>query len=88
MSVQRRPIAEPRSLERYIRSQVIPRFITRLREIEDGFVTHRIALARRYAEVKRPVSGRGSRVAAAPGRPRASTLKSATAHASGSSCAV
>jgi hypothetical protein len=61
VSVQRRPIAEPRSLERYIRSQVIPRFITRLREIEDGFVTHRMALARRYAEVKR-LSGGDARV--------------------------
>lgn len=57
MSAQRRPIAEPRSLERYIRSQVIPRFITRLREIEDGLVEHRLTLARRHAEVTRSCGG-------------------------------
>jgi len=57
VSPQRRPIADPRSLERYIRGQVIPRFITRLREIEDGFVEHRMALARRYVQIERLCGG-------------------------------
>ena len=45
-------MGEPRSLERYIRGQILPRFIVRLREIEDDLIDHRRRLAARYAELR------------------------------------
>jgi hypothetical protein len=43
---------DPRALERYIRAQVLPRFIVRLREIEDHLAEHRLALGRAYRELQ------------------------------------
>lgn len=57
MSTARRSTADPRILERYIRSSILPRFVVRLREIEDERVVHAMRLARRYAEVKRSSAG-------------------------------
>lgn len=57
MSTLRRQAADPRSLERYIRSRVLPRFVVRLREIEDQLVEHRRRLGRRYVEVKHSAAG-------------------------------
>ena len=45
-------LADPRALEQYIRAQVLPRFIVRLREIEDEMAIHRQALERHYRELK------------------------------------
>ncbi len=53
MSDRRRALADPRSIERYIRSRVMPRFIERLREIEDDKVEHGVRLGRAYARVRR-----------------------------------
>lgn len=53
MTTARRQSADPRILERYIRSRLLPRFIVRLREIEDGIAVHRMRLARRYADLRR-----------------------------------
>ena len=47
----RRELYDPSALERYIRSAVLPRFMQRLREIEDGVVSQRDQLERaRYRE--------------------------------------
>jgi hypothetical protein len=43
---------DPSALERYIRSAVLPRFMQRLREIEDQLIGHRAALARAYQELR------------------------------------
>jgi hypothetical protein len=43
---------DPRVLERYIRAQVLPRFIVRLREIDDHLAEHRLALGRAYRELQ------------------------------------
>lgn len=53
MSASRRATADPRVLERYLRSQLLPRFVVRLREIEDQTVEHRMRLARRREEIAR-----------------------------------
>jgi hypothetical protein len=53
MATSNRPtLADPRALERYIRAQILPRFIVRLREIEDSVVEHRLALERAYRDLK------------------------------------
>ncbi len=52
MKTSRRALAEPRALERYLRSRILPRFVVRLREIEDQVAEHRRRLGRRYTEVK------------------------------------
>jgi hypothetical protein len=43
---------EPGALERYIRAAVLPRFIERLREIEDHLAHHRFALERAHRELR------------------------------------
>ncbi len=49
--LRRRRLSGPRSLESYIRSAVLPRFIERLREIEDQLAEHQVALRRAYQEL-------------------------------------
>jgi hypothetical protein len=44
-------LRDPRALERYIRAQILPRFMVRLREIEDQLAEHRMALERAYREL-------------------------------------
>jgi hypothetical protein len=53
----RRDLYDPTALERYIRSAVLPRFMQRLREIEDELIAQRAALARAYVEVKDASAG-------------------------------
>ncbi len=53
MSGRRRELADPTVIESYIRSRLLPRFITRLREIEDDMAEHRIRLAGAYARLAR-----------------------------------
>jgi hypothetical protein len=48
----RRELYDPSALERYIRSAVLPRFMQRLREIEDELIRQRAALARAYEELR------------------------------------
>ena len=48
----RRELYDPSALERYIRSAVLPRFMERLREIEDEVIRQRAALARAYEELR------------------------------------
>jgi hypothetical protein len=48
----RRELYDPSALERYIRSAVLPRFMERLREIEDELIRHRAALRRAYEELR------------------------------------
>ena len=48
----RRALANPRSLEDYIRGAVLPRFIERLREIEDRLIEQRLLLEREYGELR------------------------------------
>jgi hypothetical protein len=48
----RRELYDPSALERYIRSAVLPRFIQRLREIEDEVIRQLAALARAYEELR------------------------------------
>jgi hypothetical protein len=45
-------LTDPRALERYIRAQVLPRFVVRLREIEDQLIIQRAALERAYRELR------------------------------------
>jgi hypothetical protein len=53
----RRDLYDPTALERYIRSAVLPRFMQRLREIEDELIAQRAALARAYVEVQEACAG-------------------------------
>lgn len=46
--MRRRALADPSLVERYIRGEVMPRFMTRLREIEDELARHRSRLAAAY----------------------------------------
>jgi hypothetical protein len=57
VSRSRRELADPRSLESYIRSRIMPRFMERLREIEDELAVHRVRLARAYERVERSSGG-------------------------------
>lgn len=61
MSRSRREIADPRSLEAYIRSRVMPRFMERLREIEDELAIHGVRLARAYGRLERSCGGDAGR---------------------------
>jgi len=53
----RRELYDPSALERYIRSAVLPRFMQRLREIEDGMISHRDQLERAYADCRESCAG-------------------------------
>jgi hypothetical protein len=53
----RRELYDPSALERYIRSAVLPRFMQRLREIEDELISHRAALERAYWELRESCAG-------------------------------
>ncbi len=48
----RRALADPSLVEKYIRGQVLPRFMQRLREIEDETRRHRMRLAQAYADLR------------------------------------
>ncbi len=54
---RRREFADPDAVESYIRSRLLPRFITRLREIEDDLAEHRVRLAGAYARLERACAG-------------------------------
>ncbi len=49
--MKRRSLAEPSLVEKYIRGQVLPRFMQRLREIDDELARHRSRLADAYDEL-------------------------------------
>jgi hypothetical protein len=53
----RRELYDPSALERYIRSAVLPRFMQRLREIEDETIRHRNQLERAYVELREACEG-------------------------------
>src|SRR3954454_20786354 len=53
----RRELYDPSALERYIRSAVLPRFMQRLREIEDVTISHRDRLERAYEECREACEG-------------------------------
>jgi hypothetical protein len=53
----RRELYDPSALERYIRSAVLPRFMQRLREIEDGVISQRDQLERAYADCRESCDG-------------------------------
>jgi hypothetical protein len=61
MNRSRRELADPRALESYIRSRVMPRFMERLREIEDELAVHRIRLARAHERLRRACDGDAAR---------------------------
>lgn len=48
----RRELFDPSALERYIRSAILPRFMQRLREIEDEIAHQRALLERAYHELR------------------------------------
>ena len=50
--LSRYALTNPRSLEAYIRAQVMPRFISRLREIDDQLAEHRLGLERAYRRLE------------------------------------
>ena len=47
----RRSLADPSLVEKYIRGEVMPRFMQRLREIENELARHRSRLAEAYEEL-------------------------------------
>jgi len=53
----RRELYDPSALERYIRSAVLPRFMQRLRQIEDELISQRAALARAYVDLQKECAG-------------------------------
>lgn len=53
----RRELYDPSALERYIRSAVMPRFMQRLREIEDVTISHRDQLERAYEDCRTSCGG-------------------------------
>jgi hypothetical protein len=53
----RRELYDPSALERYIRSAVMPRFMQRLREIEDATIGHRDRLELAYEECRDACGG-------------------------------
>ncbi len=50
-AVHRRSLAEPNLVEKYIRGQVLPRFMQRLRDIETEMTRHRTRLAAAYEDL-------------------------------------
>lgn len=58
---RRRPASQllhsPGALERYIRGSIMPRYMERLREIEDRLLEHRLRLERHYGELARGCAG-------------------------------
>jgi hypothetical protein len=48
---------DPGALEKYIRAAVLPRFMVRLREIEDQLAHHRFALERAHRELQAACGG-------------------------------
>ncbi len=55
--MSRRALADPSLVERYIRGAVMPRFMQRLREIDDELVAHRMRLEHLYADLRRSFEG-------------------------------
>ena len=55
--MKRHTLADPSLVERYIRGGVMPRFMQRLREIDDGLVGHRMRLEHLYADLRRSFEG-------------------------------
>lgn len=53
----RRDLFDPSALERYIRSAVLPRFMQRLREIEDEILRQHGLLRRAYDELRESCAG-------------------------------
>jgi hypothetical protein len=51
--MSRRSLAEPGLVEQYIRGQIMPRYMQRLREIEDELRVHTMRLAHAYSELQR-----------------------------------
>ena len=49
--MRRRALADPGVVEKYIRGEVMPRYMTRMREIETELERHRTRLADAYEEV-------------------------------------
>ena len=49
--MKRRSLADPNLVEKYIRGQVMPRFMQRLREIENELARHRSRLAAAYDDL-------------------------------------
>jgi len=49
--MRRRALADPGVVEKYIRGEVMPRYMTRLREIENELARHRTRLADAYEQV-------------------------------------
>jgi hypothetical protein len=50
--MSRRSLAEPGLVEQYIRGQIMPRYMQRLREIEDELRVHTMRLAHAYSELQ------------------------------------
>ena len=50
--MKRRALADPRVVEQYIRGGVMPRFMLRLREIDDELRIHRSRLEFAYSEMR------------------------------------
>jgi len=50
--MKRRALADPTVVEQYIRGGVMPRFMLRLREIDDGLRVHRSRLEFAYSEMR------------------------------------
>ena len=57
MSGRGRTLTNPGVVEAYIRSGVIPRFMRRLRDIDDQLAEHRRRLERAYAELQDACAG-------------------------------
>ena len=55
--MHRRSLAEPGLVEKYIRGQVLPRFMRRLREIETETHRHRTRLTQAYADLQESCQG-------------------------------
>ena len=51
--MKRRTLADPAVVEQYIRGGVMPRFMQRLREIDDELTIHRSRLGFAYSEMRR-----------------------------------
>ena len=59
--IARRTLSSPRSVEAYIRGAILPRFIERLREIEDELAVHELNLEHAYRELARSCEGDAER---------------------------
>lgn len=51
-SISRHALFDPSALERYIRSAVLPRFMERLRQIDDEVIHERAVIERAYRELR------------------------------------